>query len=231
MLKRTLIKITLLGMLAILPSVGMQAQDWKNILSGVANAIGEKAAEKAADKMLLSLEGNWVYAKPDCKLEGDTFLSKAGGELAAKKMEDKITELMHKIGVDEHSVFTFNSDSTYTIQNSKRTTQGTYSINRETKEITLTSKMKFNFTAKVVKNLVEPNKISFLFKADKLMGLAKTITGSLTRNSTNRTISALNSLLDQYDGMMLGFELEKGTKVSARSASETGETEANASNI
>ena len=216
-MKKTVTRIVIMLMMAMMPGVELYAQDWKTILSGVANSIGEKAAEKAAEKgNVLSMDGNWVYIKPDCKFQSDNFLSKAGGELASAKVEDKITELMQKIGIDEHSVFTFNRDSTYTIKNSKRTTQGTYTLNKETQEITLISRANFRFTAKVQRSILAPHKMSFLFKADKLMGLAKTITGSLTRNSTNKTIGALNALLNQYNGMMLGFELEDTSKQSSK---------------
>ena len=210
MKSRTVTKLLLVVMMALMPSIEMCAQDWKNILSGVASSLGEKAAEKAVEKVNMPvIEGTWTYVKPDCKFQSDNLLSKAGSEIASKKIEDKITELMLKLGVDEHSVFTFNNDSTYTIKNSKRTTQGTYSFNRETQEITLTSRLNIHFTAKVAKNLLAPNKLSLLFKADKLMNMAKTITGSLSKNSTNKTIGAINSLLNGYNGMMLGFELER----------------------
>ena len=209
MRKQTLAKFLLTALMFLVPSIEMNAQDWKNILTGVASSLGEKVSEKAAEKInYLSVEGTWTYVKPDCKFESDNLLAKAGSEIASNKIEEKITELMQKLGIDEQSVFTFNSDSTYTIKNSKRTTQGTYSLNKETQEITLVSRLNFHFTAKISKNVLSPNKMSLLFKADKLMSVAKTITGSLTRNSTNKTMGAINAILDGYNGMMLGFELE-----------------------
>lgn len=196
-------------MLAVMPGMGLQAQDWKSILKGVAESVGQKVSDKVSDKVeTLDIEGTWTYVKPDCKFQSENLLSKAGGEVASAQIENKMTELLNKIGVDQHAVFTFKSDSTYTLNNGKRETMGTYSINKETKEITLTSRMKMHFTAKIQKNVLAPHKMSFLFKADKLMSFVQNVSGALARKSSNKAISSANALLNQYDGLMLGFELE-----------------------
>ena len=49
--------------------------------------------------------------------------------------------------------------------------------------------------------------MSLLFNADKLMSALKALT-SLT-SQTSSAASAVNSLADNYDGLQLGFELEK----------------------
>lgn len=69
------------------------------------------------------------------------------------------------------------------------------------------TRLGIKFTAIVSQQVLSPNKMSLLFKADKLMSLAQTIGGTLGKN--NSTISAATSLLNQYEGLQLGFELEK----------------------
>lgn len=201
---KTLKKIVVLVLLALIPGVQMQAQDWKSILKGVASQVGEKVADKVD---LFTVEGEWAYVKPDFKLESDNLLSKAGGELAAKKMEEKAADLMAKVGFTEQSVFSFNNDSTYTLSNGKRTLKGTYSLNKETKEIIMTPRFGKSFTGKVVKNALDPKKMSLLFHADNLMSFVKGISGALAQRSNNKTISAANALLNNYSGAMFGFEL------------------------
>ena len=206
---KTLTKIVVLVMLAVMPGVEIQAQDWKSILKGVAESVGQKVSDKLSEKVeTINLEGTWTYVKPDCKFQSESLLSKAGGEVASNKIEGKMTELLDKIGIDQNAVFTFKSDSTYTLNNGKREMAGTYSINNETKEITLTSRMKMNFTAKIQYNVLTPHKMSLLFKANKLMSFVQNVSGALARRSSNKTINAANTLLNQYDGLMLGVEFE-----------------------
>lgn len=77
------------------------------------------------------------------------------------------------------------------------------------KKVNLTGSVKLGikFTAIVSQQVLSSNKMSLLFKADKLMSLAQTIGGAL--GNSNSTISAATSLLNQYEGLQLGFELEK----------------------
>lgn len=51
--------------------------------------------------------------------------------------------------------------------------------------------------------------MSLLFKADKLMSLAQAVTGAVAGKSSNATVSTLNTVLSQYDGLLLGFEMQK----------------------
>lgn len=198
-----LIKRCCLGCLVALCSINVQAQDWKSILTGVANAVSDKV-----NLTETSLTGTWNYINPDCKFESDNLLAKAGGEVASKKVEDKMTEVLTKIGFTEGCTYTFNADSTYTSTVKGRTTNGTYSYNAETKELTMKTKLGIKLTAVVSQGLVK-NKMSLLFKADKLMTLLQTVGGVLGSNSSDSTIGAAVSLLNQYDGLQVGFELEK----------------------
>ena len=49
--------------------------------------------------------------------------------------------------------------------------------------------------------------MSFVFKADKLMSVLKTVASTASR--VNSTASTINSIADSYDGLRLGFELKK----------------------
>ena len=181
------------------------AQDWKSILSGVASAVtGNSSVATGA-----SLVGTWKYTGPDCKFESDNLLAKAGGEVAAKKVENQMSSVMQKLGFTKGAVFVFNADSTYTSTVNGRTTKGTYSYNSSSKEIQMKTRLGMKFNAQVSQSVLTPNKMSLLFKADKMMSLAKTVGGTLSKSTTNTMVSTANSLLKQYDGLELGFALEK----------------------
>lgn len=65
------------------------AQDLKSILSGVVSAVANKVTGESS-----SLTGTWAYSGPDCKFESDNLLAKAGGEVAAKKVEEKMSGVL-----------------------------------------------------------------------------------------------------------------------------------------
>ncbi len=180
------------------------AQDWKSIVSGVVEAVSDK---KLSTKSF-SLEGTWDYQAPDCKLESDNLLAKAGGEVAAKKVENHMAGIFTRLGFDKGCTYEFHSDSTYVSTVGGKTIHGTYSFNPETKELLLTTKFGLKLNAQVKCNLLEPNKISLLFNADKLMSLAKSVGGALGNQSSARaSVTKLTALLNEYDGFRLGMEL------------------------
>ena len=181
------------------------AQDWKSILTGVANAI----TDGKVDAAVFSIEGTWHYTGPDCKFTSNNLLAKAGGEVASKKVEEKMTGILDKLGFSEGCTYTFNEDGTYSSTVKGRTTNGTYTYDAETNELQLKTKLGFKFNAVVSHNALQPKKMGLLFKADKVMSLMQTIGSVLGSSSSNSILGTANSLLDEYDGLQLGFALEK----------------------
>ena len=196
----------LLTGLILTVSTAVSAQDWKSVLGGVVNKV-EETVSKVNESV--SIVGTWKYTAPDCKFESDDLLSKAGGEVAAKKVEEQMSNYLSKLGFNENTVYVFNADSTYTSTVAGRTVNGTYSYNKDTKEVTLKTKIGLKMTAQVSTSLLNGGTMSLLFKADKLMSLAQTVTGAVAGKSSNATVSTLNSVLSQYDGLLLGFEMKK----------------------
>ena len=60
-----------------------KAQDWKSILSGVANAITEG---KGSDLASWSIEGTWNYTGPDCKFTSDKIERKVTDDVLDKEV-------------------------------------------------------------------------------------------------------------------------------------------------
>lgn len=186
---------------------GMSAQDWKSILGGIANKVEETVSGAVNG---ISFVGTWQYVKPDCRLKSDDLLSQVGGEVAAKKIEDEIASRLSKLGFNESTVYTFNEDSTYTSMVGGKTVSGTYSYNKDTKVITMKTRIGLKFDAQVSVSVLDGgSSMSLLFNADKLMSLANTVTGALSDKTSNSTISTVNSLLENYDGLLIGFEMQK----------------------
>ena len=198
-------KFLLLGLILTV-STAVSAQDWKSVLGGVVNKV-EETVSKVNESV--SIVGTWKYTAPDCKFQSDDLLSKAGGEVAAKKVEEQMSNYLSKLGFNENTVYVFNADSTYTSTVAGRTVSGTYSYNKDTNEMTLKTKIGLKMTAQVSTSLLNGGSMSLLFKADKLMSLAQTVTGAVAGKSSNATITTLNTVLSQYDGLLLGFEMKK----------------------
>lgn len=190
----------LVCMIALFCAVAVQAnaQSWKDILSGVVQTVvGDKATTE------LSLIGTWDYVGPDCQLKGDDILTEIGGAAAGEEVEKKMEAIYAKTGLNTIQ-YTFNEDKTcsYTIKGKK--IQGTYEFDPEAKTATIKGRLGVKITAHVV---TLGSNMSFVFDANKIFSVVKTITG--VASTVNTSVSAINQLIEQFDGMMIGFELKK----------------------
>lgn len=198
MKKKTLLKSIWILLVMCGVSANAGAQDLKSILSGVAKAVVGNKATTAS-----SIIGTWTYSGPECQFESENLLAKAGGEMAAKEVEEKMIAVYNKVGMNNIR-YTFNEDGTYSYQMKKRTVTGSYVFDDAAKTITMTGKLGLKTVAYVT---VTGNDMNMVFKADKLMSILKTITGAASK--VNSTAATINSVAEAYDGLMLGFELKK----------------------
>jgi len=198
MRKNNFLSVLCVMVLMSMVAVHADAQDLKSILTGVAKAVvGDKATTES------SIIGTWKYVGPQCQFESENLLAKAGGEVAAKEVEEKMQIVYDKVGMNGCQ-YTFNEDGTYSYTVKKRTTSGTYTFDNEAKTITMKGKLGVKTVAHVT---VTGNDMSLVFNADKLMSVLKLITGATSK--VNSTAATINSVAGTYDGLMLGFELKK----------------------
>lgn len=192
-------KLVCIMALFCMVAVHADAQSLKDILSGVAKTvIGDKATTEA------SLIGTWVYVGPDCQLKGDDLLKNIGGDAAGAEVEKKMQPIYEKAGLNTIQ-YTFNEDKTcsYTIKGKK--VEGTYEFDAEAKTVTIKAgRLGIKTTANIV---TLGDNMSFVFDADKILSVVKTITGAASK--INSSASAISKLTEQFDGMMIGFELKK----------------------
>lgn len=144
----------------------------------------------------------WKYSKPGCAFTSENLLAKAGGEIAANKVEEKLSEYYSKFGFSgSNTYFTFNTDGTFISKIDGKSWQGNYTFDEKTHAIQLKGLI-LSMSGYATKTT---NGISLLFDQKKLLNLIKTI-GSLKGNST---LSALGTIANNYDGMRVGFEMSK----------------------
>ena len=144
----------------------------------------------------------WKYSKPGCAFTSENLLAKAGGEIAANKVEEKLGEYYSKFGFSgSNTYFTFKTDGTFAAKIDGKSWQGNYTFDEKTHAIQMKGLL-LSMSGYATKTT---NGISLLFDQKKLLNLIKTI-GSLKGNST---LSALGTIANNYDGMRVGFEMTK----------------------
>lgn len=192
------VKVLLAAAFFCMSATSIQAQSIKDILSGViSNVVGDKATTES------SFKGIWKYSAPACEFESDNLLAKAGGTAAAEKIEERVAPLLKSVGVNG-IVYTFDGEGNYTSKIKKRVTKGTYKFDSKAKTITFTPTIGMAYTAHVA---VQGSTMTLTFEADKLMTTLKTISNATSKLST--TAALINTLMNSYSGMRVGFELKK----------------------
>lgn len=144
----------------------------------------------------------WKYSKPGCAFTSENLLAQAGGEIAANKVEEKLSEYYSKFGFSSsNTYFTFKTDGTFAAKIDGKSWQGNYTFDEKTHAIQMKGLI-LSMSGYATKTA---NGISLLFDQKRLLNLIKTI-GSLKGNST---LSALGTIANNYDGMRVGFEMTK----------------------
>ncbi len=150
--------------------------------------------------------GTWKYVNPAVSFKSDNFLLKAGGAAAAQQVEAKLAPYYKTAGLTS-LVMTINADSTFTFKARMMT------LGRHDHQGCRVRKLHFQFQGlqKIKVGSMEGfivmngNRMELTFDVTKLMTLVEKA-GSLSGNST---IKGLTAILQQYDGMTAGFELQR----------------------
>ena len=144
----------------------------------------------------------WKYSKPGCAFTSENLLAKAGGEIAANKVEEKLGEYYSKFGFSgSNTYFTFKTDGTFAAKIDGKSWQGNYTFDEKTHAIQMKGLI-LSMSGYATKTT---NGISLLFDQTKLLNLIKTM-GALKGSST---LSAIGTIANNYDGMRVGFEMTK----------------------
>lgn len=149
------------------------------------------------------IQGEWTYKGPSVDVSGRNLLAGIGKPIAKGKLKKKIKEAFKKIGLDKaRPQFTFNVDGTCAIKLLGKSIKGTYNYNPDLDKLSI----KWHgvpVNARLKRD--GKKKLHITFDADKLLSLL-----SLASNfSDSSAIKALTMLMDNYEDVMVGFELKK----------------------
>lgn len=145
---------------------------------------------------------SWKYSKPGCAFTSENLLAKAGGEIAASKVEEKLSTYYNKFGFSSSNTqFTFTTDGNFSAQIDGKPWQGSYTFDEKTHAIQLKGLL-LSASGYATKTT---NGISLLFDQKKLLNLIK----MLSAFKGSSTLSAVGTIANSYDGMRVGFEMTK----------------------
>lgn len=200
-MNRMILNLALVSSAFACATIG-RAQSLKDLLNkeNVEKVVSTVTGKSTAPDM----EGTWIFSGSAIELDSDEILQKAGGSVAAGLAESKLDEQLGKMGITKGKFsFTFNADSTFQAKLGSKNFPGTYSYDSSAKTVELKLSKLANLEASL--NCAN-SKMDMLFDADKLLNLL----AMLTSKSGNTALQFLGSLAENYNGMKLGFALEKG---------------------
>ena len=144
----------------------------------------------------------WKYSKPGCAFTSENLLAKAGGEIAANKIEEQLDGYYKKAGFsNSNTYFKFNTDGSFESKIDGKSWRGTYTFDEKTHAITMKGLL-LSVSGYATQTT---NGVSLLFESKKLLTLVQT----LTALSGNSTLGTIGNITKNYDGVRVGFEMSK----------------------
>ena len=236
-------KLVLSLVLLLTVSAGVQAQTLKSVLGKVAGEVASKGDDGVVTNVLSALLGSslsltdellwgtWSYEGVACILESESVLAEMGGSTVTSALENKIDAALTKIGIAKGKCsFSFAQGGSCSINVDGFELKGKYQLDAAKKVIVFTfmyDKVPLNtFVAYEAQNL------NIVFEADRLLEFIKNVATAMSKNASDvqqgqlkaaiQTVGTVGTLLQNYDGLMLGAELTKtaaaGTKTTKSSS-------------
>ena len=195
-----------IGLWALASLVMVSCGNMGQVMSAMTNGTGIANAVKSViglDKVKAQqLIGDWKYKGPGCAFTSENLLAKAGGEMAAVQIEEKVKPYYQQVGLSAENTFiSFKEDGTFSSQIAGTPFNGQYTFDEATQKITLKS-LFFSVNCYAKK---EVGGISILFEANKLLTLLQTMAAF----SGNKDLQTISDLSKKYDGVRIGFDMNK----------------------
>ena len=168
--------------------------------TGVVNAISSVIGlDKVKAQNLIA---TWKYSGPGCAFTSENLLAKAGGEVAAVQIEQKLLPYYQQVKISESNTYiTFKEDGTFSSKIAGTPFSGNYTFDEASQKITLKGLLlSVNSYAKK-----EANGISILFEAKKLL----TVLQTMSAMSGNKDLQTIGDLSKNYDGVRVGFDMKR----------------------
>lgn len=194
-----------IGVVAALCLLATSCANMNQVLSAISNGSVVNAITSVIglDKVSATgLIGSWKYGGPGCAFTSENLLAKAGGEVAASQIEEKLLPYYQQVGISSGNTYiTFNQDGTFSSKIAGTNFSGTYTFDEKTQQIKLKG-MLLSINCYTKREL---NGISILFEAKKLLTVLQTMSALSGRTD----IQTIGELSKQYDGVRVGFDMKR----------------------
>lgn len=219
--------ISIFALLAIICAAPANAFDFNKLLGGgktggnsggsgdgLGQLLNGLAGEllSTSDFELQDIVGTWKYAAPAVSLEGTNALQNLGGAAATSIVEEKLKPYYEKAKLTDLQI-TINEDSTFVMNTGLTQAHGTLSYTPEEGLI-------FNFKAfmkinvgqvKAQASKLGNNELTLTFDVSKLQG----VVAKVAEVANNDTFKQLSNMLSSYEGVYVGFRLQRVDEVQA----------------
>ena len=129
-------------------------------------------------------------------------MAKAGGEIVATQIEEKLSAEYAKLGFKKSNTYiTFNKDGTFSGKIDGKSLSGNWTFDENTQALKL-SGLLLSLNGYATRNA---SGISILFESKKILTLLQTVAAL----SGNSTLSTIGDISKNYDGVRVGFDMAK----------------------
>ena len=223
-MNKSVIKFLSACVIASSTFVSASAFDIKDLLNQAGEALENGSVTDIIEGVLSTsnlevkdLAGVWTSTGSAVAFQSEDLLSQAGGVAMASTLESKINPYFTKYGI-VGSVITIQTDGSFSMSLKKTTLKGKIVKGENNKFI-------LSFEAFGKNNLGNVNlyiqktstSMDLMFDASKL----KTILSSIASLSKKGLGNSLNTFLNSYNGICIGFKMSKTGKVEGESESST----------
>lgn len=176
------------------------------VLGGLAN---ENTLGSLADLVIGSVKlsqsdliGTWTYVEPACAFTSQNLLAKAGGAVAAGKVNEQLLPAYQRVGISSsNTTLTFDNNGNCSGKIDGLPLSGTYTFDPSTSAVKIKGLL-YSATGYVTRTT---NGLSFTFESKKLLTVLQTV----SKLSGNSTLSTVGDLSKNYEGVRVGFDMKK----------------------
>ena len=148
------------------------------------------------------LIGTWQYKQPGAAFTSENLLAKAGGEVAATTVKEKLASYYNGVGIkSSNTMLQFTQDGQFAGKVAGKSISGTYTYDQNECKLTLKT-LFFTLPAYAKKTTTG---MSILFESKKMLSVLQTI-AAISGNSSLQTIGDLSK---NYDGVRIGFDMSR----------------------
>lgn len=197
-------RIIAIVLLLALGATTAAAQDWKEALKRAATA----AADKLTDGKLTeyALVGEWNYAAPGVKFEGEDLASELGGAALEASVAQRLEKGYRLVGIAPGAcTFTFDREGAFSAQAGERTLSGTYEFDPATHVVTLRfAKGKYDLGTISGHAYISGEELQLVFPVTKLVEMVTALGSKVS------SLATVSKLLQKYENVYVGFAFTRG---------------------